>query len=134
MDNTETDYKNIIDLVKKKDMEIEKLFYRIGAEDNQGLWYNPQGKFVGRIHEEFKWLGASDLEMPFERELQGWLSVADSLEHLYQWFSPQEIIKLQQQGFSILEYKASEVKWYDRYQHRVISKESSILTNKLIIA
>jgi hypothetical protein len=112
---------------------MEKLFYRIGAEDKKGLWYNTDGTFSGAIHKEFTWLNASNLNMPFENELIGYISVADSLEHLYQWFTKQEILKLQEQGFSILEYKASDYKFYDLYKHNVINQETSILHNIIIL-
>ena len=74
---------------------MSKLFYRIGIDTEEGLWYTKKGEFTGLIHRDFKWLKASSLEMPFDTELVGYLSVADSLEHLYQWFTREEIIALQ---------------------------------------
>ncbi len=68
--------------------------------------------------------------MPFEQELVGYISVADSLEHLYQWFSREEILKLQENGFSILEYIADDYKFYDLYKHNVINQFSE-LNNKI---
>ena len=111
-------------------MENMKLFYRIGTESTEGLWYNKDGIFNGLIHKEFQWLNASSLLMPFEPELVGFISVADSLEHLYQWFSRKEILKLQENGFSILEYQANDYKFYDLYKHNVIN-QNSILYNKI---
>lgn len=108
-----------------------RFFYRIGTESNQGLWYNKEGVHTGIIHKEFTWLSASSLIMPFEQELVGYLSVADSLEHLYAWFKKDEILKLQEQGFSILEYVAHDYKFYDLYKHNVINEENSILHNKI---
>lgn len=90
---------------------MSRLFYRVGVETEQGLWYNKNGEFTGLIHNDFKWLKASNLQMPFDLELRGYLSVADSLEHLYQWFSREEIIALQKQGFFIYEYEATDYKW-----------------------
>lgn len=112
---------------------MSKLYYRIGSENNQGLWYNPQGQFTGLIHTEFNFCQASNLQMPFDPDIVGFISVADSLEHLYQWFSKEEIIKLQQLGFSILEYSADVVKFYEPYQHNVICEKTSVLNNKLLI-
>ena len=112
---------------------MSRLFYRIGTDNSQGLWYNNQGEFTGLIHREFQWCKASELLMPFETELVGYISVADSLEHLYQWFSKEEIIKLQDLGFSILEYLSEDYKFYERYNHNVISQKTSIVNNKLII-
>ena len=88
-------------------MRDTKYFYRIG-KDNVGLWYNQEGNFTGNIHKEFSWLNASNLIMPFEQELVGFISVADSLQHLYQWFSREEIFKLQEKDFFIKEYVSNE--------------------------
>jgi len=68
--------------------------------------------------------------MPYEPELVGYISVADSLEHLYSWFTRNEILKLQEVGFSILEYIADDFKFYDLYKHNVIN-QNSILHNKI---
>ena len=112
---------------------MDKLFYRIGTENFQGLWYDNGGVFTGLIHKEFSFCNASQLQMPFEKELIGYISVADSLEHLYSWFNKVEIVKLQELGFSILEYLATDYKFYDLYKHNVINQNTSILHNKLII-
>ena len=109
---------------------MSKFFYRIGTDSTEGLWYNKEGVHTGLIHTEFKWLGASSLQMPYEPELVGYISVADSLEHLYSWFTRNEILRLQDVGFSILEYIADDFKFYDLYKHNVISK-NSILHNKI---
>ena len=112
---------------------MEKLFYRIGVKTKEGLWYDKDGKFTGLIHNEFNWIKASQLQMPFDNELVGYLSVADSMEHLYQWFDKDEIIKLQTMGFYIYEYKAKDYKFYDLYKHNVINQNSSEITNKIIL-
>ena len=112
---------------------MEKLFYRVGVETKEGLWYDKEGKFTGLIHTEFKWCNASQLQMPFEEQLVGYLSVADSLEHLYQWFSKQELLKLQELNFNIYEYKALDYKFYDLYKHNVINQESSIINNIILL-
>ena len=110
-----------------------KFFYRIGKETTEGLWYDKKGNFIGLIHDNFSWLTASALQMPFEKELVGYLSVADSLEHLYSWFSKAEIQKLQLLGFNVMEYVAEDWKFYERYQHNVINEKTSIIYNKLIL-
>lgn len=112
---------------------MKRYFYRIG-HPTIGLWYAANGEFSGAINtDEFKWLQASCLNMPFEPELVGWISVADSLEHLYQWFSRQELIALQKDGYVIEEWIATDYKFYELYKHNVIKKETSILNNKFII-
>lgn len=108
-----------------------KTFYRVGTESNEGLWYNQDGTFSGIIHDEFKWVGASGLLMPFEQELVGYLSVADSIEHLYTWFSIEELVKLRETGFKIFEYEAIDYKFYDLYKHNVICQKTSKIVNIL---
>lgn len=112
---------------------MNKLFYRIGTDSKEGLWYNKDGTFSGIIHNEFTWLNASSLQMPHEPQLVGYLSVADSLEHLYQWFTKDEILKLQNMGFSIFEYDATDWKFYDLYKHNVICEKTSIIHNKIVL-
>lgn len=111
---------------------MSKLFYRIGDKE-QGLWYHPNGEFTGMVHQVFNWCRASILEMPFDEQLVGYLSVADSLEHLYQWFSKEELIKLQTFGFQIYEYAATDYKFYDRYQHNVINQKTSVINNIILL-
>lgn len=111
----------------------KKLFYRVGVETQQGLWYDKNGDFTGLIHTKFNWCKASQLKMPFDLQLRGYLSVADSLEHLYKWFSREEIIKLQNEGFYIYEYEATDYKFYDLYQHNVINQNTSVITNRIIL-
>jgi len=112
---------------------MEKLFYRIGVETKEGLWYDKEGKFTGLIHNEFNWCGASQLQMPFDPLLVGYLSVADTLEHLYQWFSKIEIIKLQTLGFNIYEYIAHDYKFYDLYKHNIINQNTSTINNIILL-
>lgn len=116
-----------------KEFQKEKHFYRIG-HSSQGLWYTKDGTFTGDIHtEKYNWLNASGLKMPFDELLVGFISVADSLEHLYQWFSTDEIKRLQKEGFFIEEWISSDYKFYNPYQHNVINQQTSVLNKKLII-
>ena len=112
---------------------MKKLFYRIGIDTEEGLWYTKKGEFTGLIHRDFKQLKASSLEIPFDTELVGYLSVADSLEHLYQWFTREEIIALQAFNFFIYEYEATDYKFYEPYKHNVINEKTSVITNKIIL-
>lgn len=110
---------------------MKKLFYRVGTDSKEGLWYDKEGNFTGLIHTEFDFCGASSLQMPFEQTLVGYLSVADTLEHLYTWFSRDEILRLQHKGYSIYEYLATDFKFYDMYKHNVINQTTSLITNKI---
>ena len=104
------------------------IYYRIAnIETEQGLWYDREGKFTGLIHNEFDFCKNNSLAMDYDEELKGWLSAADSLENLYQWFPVEDIIRLQEHGYRILVYENDNVKWYDKFQHWVIHQETSYL-------
>jgi len=106
-----------------------RLFYRVGVDTAEGLWYTPEGEYTGKIHDEFSWLKASELKMPYDKEVVGYLSVADSIEDLYKWFDKEEIIRLQKLGFKVYEYEATDWKFYEPYQHNLINQKTSKIKN-----
>ena len=107
---------------------MEEIFYRIGClGNNQGLWYSKTGEFTGLIHNEYNFCTNSSLEMPFDEEVKGFISVATSLEELYKWFPLNDIALLCQQGFAIEYYKSSEKKFYDKFQHYLIPQTSELI-------
>jgi hypothetical protein len=107
---------------------MTKLFYRISALQNaQSLWYDLNGNFTGDIHNRYSFCANSGLLMPHDPELTGYLSVANDLEHLKQWFSNADIKRLQLEGFAIHEYQATDYKFYQPFQHQVISQATSKL-------
>ena len=110
---------------------MQKYFYRVG-NDNTGLWYSKEGQFTGKIHtDSFNWLKASALPMPFDNNLVNYLSVADSLQHLYKWFGKDEILRLQGIGYTVEEWVADDYKFHDLYAHNVINKNTSVLNTKI---
>jgi hypothetical protein len=111
---------------------MERIFYRVGNINSEGLWYNYDGNFTGRIH-KLDFLSNHKLPMPFEPELVGYLSAVETLEQLYKWFTREDIIRLQDMEYRIIEYISTDYKYYDYYQHYVINKETSIVNNNLII-
>lgn len=111
-----------------------KRFYRVcNTDTQQGLWYHFDGKFTGLIHDDFNFCKNNELKMDFDEELVGWLSATDSLETLYHWFPKEDIIELQKHGWTIHVYETDEYRFYERFQHLVISKEKSKLIEKLIL-
>lgn len=105
--------------------ELEpKIFYRVGTQNGGGMWYNTNGKFHGSIHkEEFSMLQCHKVPMPFDKDIVGYLSVADSLENLKQWFNDDDMRILEPLGFKILAYLATDYKLHQN--HWVINQESS---------
>ena len=69
--------------------------------------------------------------MDFDEELVGYLSATDSLETLYNWFTKEDIIKLQEHGWFIHVYETDDYHFYDRFQHQVISQANSKLLEKI---
>lgn len=49
----------------------------------------------------------------------------DVIETLYNWFSKQDIVRLQKWGWFIHEFEAVDFKFYERFQHQVINQETS---------
>ena len=109
---------------------MSKLFYRIAHKDTQqGVWYDSEGNFTGLIHKELNFCMNRDLQMPFDSELVGWLSATHSLEDLFNWFSKEDIKRLEVYGWFITVYEADKIKQYKN--HLVICQETSIIKERL---
>jgi len=112
----------------------KQIFYRVSnLETKQGLWYDFNGGFTGLIHNDFKFCANSTLEMDFDETIQGYLSTTDKLDTLFNWFTKDDILKLQDHNYFIHEYEALDYKFYDRFQHWLIHRDSSILTKRIIL-
>ena len=111
-----------------------KTFYRVcNPETEQGLWYDYNGAFTGLIHHRFNFCKNNDLKMDFDDELVGWLSAVENLEDLYQWFTVEDIKRLQEFGWTIHEYEVDNYRFYDRFKHPVICQKTSKLTKRIIL-
>ena len=109
-------------------------FYRVcNTDTQQGLWYCFKGLFTGLIHKKLNFCINSKLEMDFDNELIGWLSATDSLENLYQWFTKEDILKLQEHGWFIHVYESNDYKFYERFQHLIINQDKSKLLYKITL-
>lgn len=107
-----------------KDNE-KKIFYRVGnIETEQGLWYDFEGNFTGLIHDKFDFCENSDLPMPFNPDVVGWLSTVDKLNDLFFWFTKKDIANLEKHGYSIGVYEATEYKEHEN--HWIIKQSSSV--------
>ena len=112
---------------------MKKLYYRIShKETQQGLWYDSKGNFTGLIHNEFNFCMNTNLPMPFDPDLVGWLSATDSLEDLFNWFSKEDIERLEEHGYFITVYEATEYKFHQN--HWVIKQDSSTLVDRFSYA
>ena len=101
-----------------------KTFYRIANTDSkQGLWYDYDGNFTGLIHDKFSFCKNSKLQMPYDKEVVGWLSATDTLADLFNWFSVDDILALEEYGYFITVYKAHEYKIHNN--HFVINQLTS---------
>lgn len=110
----------------------KKIFYRVGnTETEQGLWYDFEGNFTGLIHDKFDFCTNHKLPMPFDSNLVGWLSATDKLETLFLWFTKEDIAKLENYGYRIGLYEASEYETYEN--HWIIKQDSSKLIVNLPI-
>ena len=110
-----------------------KLFYRVANhETQQGLWYDFKGNFTGFIHDRFNFCTNNKLPMPYDPNIVGWLSATDSLEDLFNWFSKEDIERLENHGWFITVYEAEKVKQYKN--HLVICQETSLVKERLSLA
>lgn len=109
-----------------------KKFYRVcNPASQQGLWYDFDGTFTGLIHDRFSFCSNSKLAMDFDEELVGWLSATETLEDLWKWFTREDVLRLQNHGWYIFEYEATDYKFYEKFQHMVISQATSKLIRKI---
>jgi len=109
-----------------------KKFYRVcNVDSKQGLWYNFDGTFTGMIHNEFSFCQNSELKMDFDPTLVGWLSTCDTIEGVWQWFTQEDVLKLQEMGWYLHEFEATQYRFYDRFQHHVINQKTSKIIRKI---
>lgn len=109
-------------------------FYRVShASTQQGLWYNMNGIFTGLIHNEFNFCKNNELLMDFDETIVGYLSATPTLDELFNWFTKDDIVKLQEHDYYIHVFESDDYKFYDRFQHFVINKESSKLIEKIVL-
>lgn len=102
-----------------------KIFYRVGTQNGCGMWYHPDGSFHGSMNSEaFNMLQCHSVTMPFDKDIVGYLSVADSLENLKNWFNEDDMKILEPLGFKILAYEATDYRLHQN--HWVINQESSV--------
>ena len=103
----------------------KKIFYRVGnLKTQQGLWYDFDGNFTGLIHDKFNFCTNSELPMPYNSEVKGWLSATDKLSDLWLWFTKEDIAQLEEHGYSIGVYETTEYKVHEN--HWLISQKNSI--------
>lgn len=104
----------------------KQTYFRVCHKDTlQGLWYAFNGEFTGLIHNEFSFCANTELAMDFDPEIVGWLSATDSLDTLWNWFTKEDISRLQEHGWFIHEFEAEDVKFYERFQHTIIKQDTS---------
>jgi hypothetical protein len=97
------------------------------------LWYDLNGDFTGIILREYDFCTSSTLPMDFDDELVGWLSAVEDLDQLWNWFSKEEVKRLQEHNYFIYVFEAEEEKFYDKYQHLVIKQETATPVRKITL-
>jgi hypothetical protein len=112
----------------------KRIFFRVSnLESQQGLWYDFKGNFTGLIHTEFDFCTNSQLRMDYDDNLRGYLSATEDIDTLYNWFTKEEILRLQSNGYFIHEFESKDYWFYEPFQHWVINQGSSILTKRIIL-
>jgi hypothetical protein len=114
-------------------MKPERTFYRVAHETTgQGLWYDANGVHTGLIHGAMNFCKNRDLRMDPDPTLIGFLSATDRLETLFDWFTHEDILKLQEHGWFIHEYTSRDYWFYERFQHWAIDKATSVQIGILV--
>lgn len=104
----------------------KRTFYRVCHKDSQkSLWYDQEGQFTGLIHGKFNFCQNYSLEMDFDPEVVGFLSATDSLDQLAVWFTDSDIKMLHEHGYRVHAYESDNYKFYDKFQHYLISQKDS---------
>lgn len=107
-------------LIKKS-----KIFYRVANnETEQGLWYDFEGNFTGLIHDKFNFCENSELPMPYDSNVKGWLSATEKLNKIFYWFTKKDIKNLEEYGYKLTVYEAIEYKSHEN--HWLIKQDSSV--------
>lgn len=110
-----------------------KVFYRVSNVDSeQGLWYDFEGNFTGLIHDKFDFCLNSELPMPFDPDVVGWLSTTDVFDDLFHWFTKEDITQLETHGYKICVYESTEYREYEN--HWLIKQDSANLLEFIDIA
>jgi hypothetical protein len=91
------------------------------------------GIFTGLIHNELNFCKNNELLMDFDETIVGYLSATPTLDELFNWFTKDDILKLQEHDYYIHVFESDDYKFYDRFQHFVINKESSKLIEKIVL-
>lgn len=103
----------------------KQIFFRVAnIETQQGLWYDYDGEFTGLIHNEFDFCENSELPMPYNEDIRGWLSAVEDLDDLWFWFPKKDLIRLQEHGWYVYAYQAAA--WKTHENHVVIKQETAI--------
>lgn len=111
---------------------MKKTFYRVcNLDTKQGLWYNYEGNFTGLIHNDFNFCQNSSLEMEFDEDIVGYISVTDDYDSLFHWFTKEEILKLQEHGYYIHVYESDDHRFYERFQHYIVNQDSAVLVKRI---
>jgi len=118
------------------------LAFRIeGPNSEQGLWYTTNGILNPVVHQ----LGLACAALPMEPDPAiyqadgvSWYSGCSTLEDIYQWFSPEEMVKMRGVGFKLVMFNSDLVR--PHYGHVLFSKQHlkgqqeidlSLITGKL---
>lgn len=104
---------------------MRKIFYRVENPKTQnGLWYDIEGNFTGIIHrDEFNMLQNHKLPMPFNKDIQGWLSCVEKIEEIEAWFNKDDMMILRPKGYVLSEYESTDFKKVDG--HWIMKREAS---------
>ena len=83
---------------------MTKKIFRVEHPDtNTCLWYNSNGEFINNIKKDnqLSKFTCNQLPMDIDENIKGWFSGTETVQDLFKWFSPEEMLVLQSKGFML---------------------------------
>jgi len=123
--------------VRQEIFDQHALLYRVGKrEGSDGLWYDQDGNWTGKIH-KLKDGAAAALPMGphpiFRADGHRWISVTDSLFNLRRWFSESDMRELLAQDYQVFEIEVFGYRrfHFETYSHEVCSAHQTYRTKAI---
>jgi hypothetical protein len=119
-------------LERKMENKI-KTFYRMSKIDcNSSFWYDFNGNFTNIIQSDaLSFLNAKNIPMPYNADVLGYLSGCDTLVNLYNWFTHEEMLRLQKMEYALYKYQSSDYRHVGT--HFIFNKENYLTKNIIVL-
>lgn len=92
-----------------------KIVCRVCTTDGigEGIWYDKFGNQKNNGLPSFQFYHAPTFPMPYSKEHADFISVANNIQELFFWFTPEDIKQLEPMGYYITLFEAEKLKEYE---------------------